>query len=104
MSVHPAVNMDTLIGAHSRKNMDSIVLNKRRSICAKHEKKRIETGKLVRNHECMKNYEGTSKSMETAALVKMLICMLEEKGVTIIAIISDDDSNGRRKAQHIDNG
>jgi hypothetical protein len=47
---------------------------------------------------------GTSKSMETAVLVKMLICMLEEKGVTIIAIISDDDSNGRRKAQHIDNG
>jgi hypothetical protein len=33
-----------LIGAHSRKIMDSIVYNKRCSICNKHEQRRIEAG------------------------------------------------------------
>jgi len=93
-----------LIGAHSRKIMDSIVFNKRCNICNKHEQRRIETGQLVKQHRCMKNYDGTSKSMEAAALVAMLCRMPQEKGVSIKAIISDDDSNGRKKAQHMDRG
>jgi ribosomal protein L37AE/L43A len=93
-----------LIGAHSRKIMDSIVYNKRCTICNKHEQRRIETGQIVKKHECMKNYDGTSKSMKAAALVSMLCHTPQEKGVSIKAIISDDDSNGRKKAQHIDRG
>jgi ribosomal protein L37AE/L43A len=93
-----------LIGAHSRKIMDSIVYNKRCTICNKHKQRRIETGQIVKKHECMKNYDGTSKSMKAAALVSMLCHTPQEKGVSIKAIISDDDSNGRKKAQHIDRG
>jgi hypothetical protein len=93
-----------LIGAHSRKIMDSIMYNKRCSICNKHEQRRIETGQLIKKHICMKNYEGTSKSMEAAALVCMLSRMPHEKGVSIKAVVSDDDSNGEKKAQHIANG
>jgi hypothetical protein len=62
------------------------------------------TGQLVKKHVCMKIYEGTSKSMEAATLVCMLSRMPQEKGVSIKAIVSDDDSNGRKKAQHIANG
>jgi len=61
-----------LIGAHSRKIMDSIVYNKRCTICNKHKQRRIETGQIVKKHECMKNNDGTSKSTEAAALVCML--------------------------------
>jgi len=52
----------------------------------------------VRKHNCVKNYAGA------AALTKMLIRMPDEKGVSICAIISDNDSNGRSKARHVDSG
>jgi hypothetical protein len=42
--------------------------------------------------------------MEASALTKMLIRILEEKGVSICTIIADDDSNGRSKSRHIHNG
>ncbi len=42
--------------------------------------------------------------MEAAALVQMIIRMPDEKGASISTISSDDDSNGRAKAQHISNG
>ena len=92
-----------LIGALSKKIMDSELLNKKCSVCTKHE---CRTGSIdgVKDHHCMKNYEGTSKSMEAAALVTMLIRMLDDKSVSISAIISDDDSCGRARARHINNG
>jgi hypothetical protein len=58
----------------------------------------------LKQHCCVKNYEGTSKGMEATALVKMLIRMPEEKGVSICTIISDDDPNGQAKVQHVENG
>jgi hypothetical protein len=42
--------------------------------------------------------------MEVAALVKMLSRILDEKGVSICTVISDDDSNARAKAKHVSNG
>jgi len=42
--------------------------------------------------------------MEAVALPKILIQMPDEKVVSICAITSDDDSNGRSKARHVDNG
>ncbi len=41
--------------------------------------------------------------MKASLLVKMLICMPVEKGASIRTIISNDDSKGRTKVQHIDN-
>jgi hypothetical protein len=67
--------------------------NKRCSICDKHEQRRIETGRLVKTHMCMKNYKGSSKSMEAATLVCVLSCMPQEKDVSIKAVVLDDDSN-----------
>jgi hypothetical protein len=92
-----------LIGAITKKVLDSTVLNKKCGVCVKHLR---HTGSMdnVKNHCCVKNYEGTSKSMRATALVKMLIRMLEEKGVSIFTIISDNDSYGRVKPQHVKNG
>jgi hypothetical protein len=42
--------------------------------------------------------------MEAAGLVEMLIRAPEKHTVSICTIISDDDSNGRAKAQSINNG
>jgi hypothetical protein len=92
-----------LVGVLSKKIMDSILYNKKCAICTKHESR---TGSTVgvREHQCMKKYVGTSKSMEASALVKMLIRMPDEKDISICAIISDDDSCGRARAWHISKG
>jgi hypothetical protein len=86
-----------MIGALSKKVMDSVVYNKKCAICTKN-----KSG--TKKHDCVKNYEGSSKSMEASALTKMLIRIPEEKGASICTIITDDDSNGRSKARHIHNG
>jgi hypothetical protein len=92
-----------LIGAISKKMMDSVVFNKQCGLCTKHI---VCTGTSdgVRKHCCIKHYEGSSKSMEAAALTKMLMRRPDEKVVSTCAIILDDDSNGRAKSRHIENG
>jgi len=86
-----------LIGALSKKVLDSIVFNKKCAKCTKRKNSNVP-------HNCMKNFDGSSKSMEAAALTRMLIRMPEEKGVSICSIITDDDSNGRAKSRHVCNG
>jgi hypothetical protein len=56
----------------------------------------------VKQHRCVKKYEGTTKGME--AQVKMLERAPEKYNVSVCTIILDDDSNGRAKAQHVSNG
>ena len=60
-----------LIGALSQKRMDSVVYAKKCATCTRHES---QTGSIagVKDHKCIKNYDGSSKSMEVAALVMML--------------------------------
>jgi hypothetical protein len=91
------------MGARSKKVLDSIVFNKKCGLCTKHERKH-GTLTNVRRHVCVKNYEGSSKAMEAAALVKMISRIPEEKGVSICTVISNDDSNARAKARHVSNG
>jgi len=86
-----------LIGALSTKVLDSVVYNKKCAVCTKNPNK-------VKPHACVKNFDGSSKSMEACALTKMLIRIPDEKGVSICTIITDDDSNGRSKSRHVVNG
>jgi hypothetical protein len=80
-----------LIGALSQKIIDSVVYAKKCATCTRHES---QTGSIagVKDHKCVKNYDGSCKSMEAATLVTMLQRMLEEKCVSICCIISDDNS------------
>jgi len=55
-----------LLGAITKKVMDSIIYKKKCATCTK-----SKNGKL-KLHNCVKNYEGSSKSMELAGLVMML--------------------------------
>jgi len=86
-----------LIGALSKKVLDSVVFNKKCAVCMKNKGN-------AKKHHCIKNYEGSSKSMEASALTAMLVRVPDEKGVSICTIISDDDSNGRSKSRHVANG
>jgi hypothetical protein len=72
-------------------------------MCKKHFA-HTDTYQDVKKHRCVKNYEGTSKGMEAQALVEMLERAPEKYNVSICTIFSDDDSNGRVKAQHDSNG
>jgi len=72
-------------------------------MCTKHF---AQTGTYqhVKNHRCIKNYGSTLKGMEAQALVALLERSPEKYNVSICTIISDDDSKGRAKAQHVSNG
>jgi len=84
-----------MVGALTKKVVDSVVFNKKCALCTKTH--------CDRKHQCVKNYEGSSKTMEAAGLVKILTRM-PEWGVSVCTIISDDKSNARAKAQHLANG
>jgi hypothetical protein len=86
-----------MIGALSKKVLDSTVFNKKCAKCTNRKDKACQ-------HNCLKNFEGSSKSMEAAALTQMLKRIPEEKGVSICTIVTDDDSNGREKSCHESNG
>ncbi len=86
----------SLIGAMSKKVLDSIVYNKNCTAWIKHMSLTVSyIG--VKNHYCLKNFVGTSKSMEALALVQMLNRAFELSSISVCTIISDDDRNGRGK-------
>jgi len=77
-------------------NTDSIVYNKNCTAWIKHMSLTVSyIG--VKNHYCLKNFVGTSKSMEALALVQMLNRAFELSSISVCTIISDDDRNGRGK-------
>jgi len=69
-----------LLGAVTKKVMDSVIFNKKCATCTKQ-------GLHTKQHHCVKNYEGSSKSMEAAGLVMMLNRIPIEKNVSISTII-----------------
>jgi len=83
--------------------LDSMVHNKKCVICTRHFSL---TGSYdnIQKHKCMMTYQGTSKSMEAEALVEMLQRPPETHKISFCTIISDDDSEGRAKVQHVTNG
>jgi hypothetical protein len=82
--------------------LDSTVFSKHCAKCTK--QNLLRKGPVEKKHNCVKNYEGTSKSMEAAGLVQLLKRAPEKNSVSICGIISDDDSSGRAKAKHVSNG
>jgi uncharacterized CHY-type Zn-finger protein len=92
-----------LIGALIKKVLDSVIYNKKFGTCMKHYSQYGSYDK-VKKHEFVRNYEGTSKAMEAAAIVEMLCRAPEKLNVSICTVVSDDDSNGRAKARHVTNG
>jgi hypothetical protein len=92
-----------LIGARTKKVLDSVVYNKKCNTCDLHYSL-VGSYDNVKKHHCMRNYQGTSKAMEAEGLVAMLQRAPKKNKISICTIISDDDSNGRAKARHINKG
>jgi ribosomal protein L37AE/L43A len=71
-----------LIGARTKKVLDSTVFNKKCTLCTR---QYSQTGSYenIKKHNCTMNYQGTSKSMEAEALVQMLQRAPEKSNVSI---------------------
>ena len=96
-------HLQALIGTLTTKVLDGVVCNKKCGMCTTHYSW-YGSYENVKKHNCVCNYEGTSKAMEAAALVEMLARAPEKLNMCICTIMSDNDSNGRAKAQHVTNG
>ena len=64
-------------------------------MCAVAERKK----KKVRTHACVKNYEGSSKGMESAAILEMAV-NAPKQGFVLAVIVFDDDSTMRAHLQY----
>ena len=52
------------------------------------------------NHNCPKNHDGSSKSMEADACLIMTSRLYNEKEVSVEAIVADDDSTMKAIVRH----
>ena len=83
------------IGLYGRKIIDSCTYCKVCNICEQARVKNITPKK----HYCAKNWEGTSQSMESSAILE--ICKeAPSKGYHVGVIISDDDTTIRAHLKH----
>ena len=57
-------------------------------------------GEQAEEHECPKNYEGSSKSMEASTILKMADDAFYNRFFIIDLIVSDDDSTIRALIKH----
>jgi hypothetical protein len=85
-----------MIGRLSRKIIAVCILSKQCAICDKHTK----AGTDGPEHYCPCNHEGSSKAMESAAGVKLLEQLHDNKRVSMRYIVADDDSTIRAKCKH----
>ena len=57
-------------------------------------------GEEAEEHECPKNFEGSSKHMQASAILKMLEDAYYNRFFIIDVIVSDDDSTMRAGIKH----
>ena len=87
-----------LIGAHSKKIVDSHITSKMCSTCSSAEAKGVEPI----SHDCPRNLEGSSKAMEAYAALS-LVKKLDERSdskLYVEALVTDDDSSIRSLLSH----
>jgi hypothetical protein len=56
------------------------------------------------DHDCLTNFEGSSGSMESAALVLIAHSLLDEEHVLLGTIVADDDSSMRAHMKYYNPG
>ena len=85
-----------VVGGLTKKIMNHRCLSKCCSTCDKAKKKNV----TPKQHECPRNHDGSSKSMETEAIFRMVKDACYQKNYTIATIISDDDSTMKANLRH----
>ena len=85
-----------LIGARTGLPIGARIYAKQCQFCETHER---EENEEIPNHECPKNFNGTSKSMESMAAHELYTSLYTEEQVHAQWIIADDDSSMRSQLQ-----
>ena len=85
-----------LLGGNSRKIINYRVMSKCCTICAKAERLKEEAAQ----HECPKNHEGSSKSMECESIYLMVKDSFYNQQFTCSTIVSDNDSTMKSNLKH----
>ena len=67
-------------------------------VCSNFEKKKKDKEELVNppEHECTKNHEGSSKSMQCEAILKMVVEAFLEQEFMFRTIVADDDTTMKK--------
>ena len=85
-----------VLGSRTKKILQFKVLSKSCSKCSIAAAK----NKVVKPHACPKNHDGSSKSMETEAIFRMVKEAYDDLGYSIATIILDDDSTTKANLRH----
>ena len=83
------------LGGYLKKLLLSVILCRVCHICAIWKRK----GKHLPKHECCKNYEGSSKGMESEGILQMAI-KAPSQGFVMSVIVSDNDSTMQAHLQY----
>ena len=81
-----------LCGGEQRKTLCSIVKSKYCRLCSH--------GRDPRDHLCLKNHDGSSKSMEPVAIANMFLDLFDNFHVLVKTVVLDDDSTVRSRLTH----
>jgi len=87
-----------LVASKTRKPVAKTMLAKCCSICRSFYKRR-PVEEQPPEHECVKNHDGSSGSMEPKAMVQMVVQLHRDHHVLVKTLITDDDSSVKAKAK-----
>ena len=85
-----------MIGGYSKKVIGFKCVSKECSVCSKYSK---EPDNLPK-HECTKNHEGSSKSMECEAILDLIKEAYFERNFCIGTVVADDDTTMKKTLRH----
>jgi len=90
------------VGQLTRKPIAKQIYSRSCSICKGFYRKH-EVTEAVPEHDCVKNYDGSSGSMEPMAVLEMHTRLHDDKSVVVGRIVTDDDSTIKAKLKHSNN-
>ena len=92
-----------MIGGYTKKVIGFKSMSKECLVCSDFEKKKKdEEGQPVNppEHECTKNHDGSSKSMECEAILKIVVEAFLEREFMVGTIVADDDTTMKKTLRH----
>ena len=85
------------VGHHTRKVIAWTLYSKRCSVCQRNNNNNAGAALIVPAHDCTQNYEGSSKAMESQAVLEMYVGLYRTKNVRVGLLVCDDDSSIKSK-------
>ena len=85
-----------IVGGLTKQVIGMVVYSKLCRVCLEAEKKKVPPAE----HDCQKNFEGSSKSMEASAILKLVTDAHKKRRFIVHVIISDDDSTMQAHLTH----